>query len=95
VTRKETFTRLKKMVTELREKAEPDCVIYLVGNKYDLVAVNPDARQVSYEEAKLWASEEKMNFMEASAATGHKVNDAFENLAERIIIYNYKRISCL
>jgi Ras-related protein Rab-11A len=67
---------------ELREKAEPDCAMFLVGNKYDLVIDNPNLRQVSMEEAKQWASKEKMHFMETSALLGYKVVDAFELLAE-------------
>jgi hypothetical protein len=56
--------------------------MFLVGNKYDLVIDNPNLRQVSTEEAKQWASKEKMHFIETSAKLGYKVVEAFELLAE-------------
>jgi hypothetical protein len=37
---------------ELRASAEPECVIYLVGNQVDRVEMNSDLRQVSYDSAK-------------------------------------------
>ena len=84
ITKRETFNKLKETIEELREKAEPDCAMFLVGNKYDLVIDNPNLRQVSMEEAKQWASKEKMHFMETSALLGYKVTEAFELLAECI-----------
>ena len=79
--------KLKETIEVLREKAEPDCVMFLIGNKYDLVIDNPNLRQVTVEEAKQWASKEKMNFMETSALLGYKVTEAFELLAECIFLH--------
>ena len=42
---------------ELRASAEPDCVIYLVGNQVDRVEMNPALRQVPKEEAKRFADQ--------------------------------------
>ena len=37
VTKKDTFFHVKKWLEELKDHAEPDIVIVLVGNKVDLV----------------------------------------------------------
>jgi hypothetical protein len=38
-----------KWMEELRASAEPECVIYLVGNQVDRVDMNPALRQVTRE----------------------------------------------
>ena len=65
-------------MTDIRQIAEPDCVILLVGNKNDL----QDQRQVEMDEAKRFATENKMYFIETSALTKYKVTEAFEQLFE-------------
>jgi GTPase SAR1 family protein len=51
VTKKETFQHVQKWLTELKDHAEPDIVVVLVGNKLDLVEENSEERKVSVEEA--------------------------------------------
>ena len=67
---------------DLRQYCEPDIVIYLVGNKVDIVESNPSARQVSHEEGKVFAKENKLQFIETSAFSNYRVTEAFENLLE-------------
>ncbi len=52
VTKLDTFRNAQKWMEELRASAEPECVIYLVGNQVDRVEMNSDLRQVSYDSAK-------------------------------------------
>jgi len=40
LTRKESFYAAYKFIQNLRELADPGCLIFLVGNKYDLVQEN-------------------------------------------------------
>jgi GTPase SAR1 family protein len=82
VTRKETFVAVQRFLYDLRQNAEPDCVVYLVGNKVDLVNDNESARQVSIDEAKQFANENRLYFIETSAYSNYKVTEAFENLLE-------------
>ena len=37
ITKKDTFSHVKKWLDELKDHAEPDIVVVLVGNKLDLV----------------------------------------------------------
>ena len=62
VTKKETFTHVKKWLDELKDHAEPDIVIVLVGNKIDLVKENPGSREVSEDEAQEFADKHKLLF---------------------------------
>ena len=48
-------------------------VIFLIGNKCDLEA----QRDVTYEEARQFADENGLMFVEASAKTGDGVEEAF------------------
>jgi small GTP-binding protein len=82
ITKRNTFEQCKLFVDEVRSIAEPDCVILLVGNKTDL----EDKREVSKDEGKKFSSENKMYFMETSAKSGEKVNEAFHHLFERKLI---------
>lgn len=84
LTRRQTFEVVQRFLVELRQYAEPDCVGYLVGNKTDLIETNPNSRQVQQSEAKAYAEENKLTYIETSALSSSSVTDAFENLVEGI-----------
>ncbi len=69
---------------ELKSNAEPDIVIMLVGNKFDLVETDPMARKVDREVARRFAADHDLMFEETSALSNHKVTAAFENLLQEI-----------
>ncbi len=73
---------MQRFLYELRQLAEPDCVGYLVGNKTDLVENNPSSRQVQQNEAKSFADENKLTYIETSALSSSSVTEAFERLVE-------------
>ena len=89
ITKKFTFTDIQRWLGELRQYAEPDCIVMLVGNKFDLIERNNRKREVTYEEAKAFAEENKLLFYETSALSSYKVNDCFEDLLQDI--YNERR----
>ena len=73
---------------EVKEHAEPDIVIMLVGNKLDICEKQPSERKVSYDRAEEFARENNIHFRETSAYTDHNVRDVFEVLVQEI--YNVK-----
>ena len=89
VTKRSTFDNVIKWYSDLRNIAEKECIITLVGNKVDLLDRNNRRREVSYEEGKKLAEMNNMRFFEASALTSVKVNDCFEDLLQEI--YNERR----
>ena len=60
--------------------SEKKCIVYLVGNKIDLV----NERQISKEEAEAFAQQENINYIETSAVKNMKVNEAFTSLLNDI-----------
>ena len=78
ITNKSTFEQCKNFLFDIKQIAEPDCVFLLVGNKIDL----EEQRQVEKNEAKNFATKNKMYYIETSAKNKYKVNEAFEKLFE-------------
>ena len=55
-------------------------MIALAGNKLDLA----DQRQVDTDEAKIYADENNILFVETSAKTNHMVNEMFKTIAVKL-----------
>lgn len=80
---------------DVREHADPHLTCILVGNKVDLCAEDTSSttasaapkrkREVSTDEAELWAKEEGLLFVEASAKSGENVEEAFERATRDIL----------
>jgi Rab family protein len=84
ITKQSTFQNCLKWMEELRQNAEPDIVIMLVGNKVDLIEKDPQTRQVFYDAAHEFARQHGLFFKEASAVTSYNVKDIFELLLQEI-----------
>eukprot|EP00252_Welwitschia_mirabilis_P002285 TRINITY_DN1219_c0_g1_i2.p1 TRINITY_DN1219_c0_g1~~TRINITY_DN1219_c0_g1_i2.p1 ORF type:complete len:201 (+),score=46.40 TRINITY_DN1219_c0_g1_i2:228-830(+) len=80
VTTPDSFTRAKKWVEELQRQANPNMVVALAGNKSDLI----EKIKVSSEEAKAYAQENGLFFMETSAKTAQNVNELFYEIGRRL-----------
>ena len=80
ISNKETFQKAQTWVKELQRQASPNIVIALAGNKLDLA----NKRAVSYEEAKQYADEHSLLFMETSAKTAANVMDIFTSIAKKL-----------
>ncbi|AOW07610.1 uncharacterized protein YALI1_F30852g [Yarrowia lipolytica] len=80
ITRPKTFANVQMWLGELRDQADEDIIIMLVGNKTDV-----GARQVEAEEARKWADENGLaGFIETSAKTGDQVLEAYQRVAQKI-----------
>lgn len=80
ITERESFEGAKSWVDELQKLHSPDCVIALVGNKDDLA----EHRAVDTEDARSYAQDNEIIFMEASAKTGHNVEELFYTIARKL-----------
>ncbi|RCH95757.1 Ras- protein Rab-2A [Rhizopus azygosporus] len=80
ITRRETFEHLSVWLEDVRQHANPNTVIMLIGNKSDLES----KRQVSREEAERFAQENGLFFLETSAKTANNIEEAFVKTAEEI-----------
>lgn len=93
ITRRQTFNSVTTWLNDLRQIAEENIVVILVGNKSDLATastVSGDAsvanqRQVTKDEAEEWCRNNRvMQYVETSAKSGEGVERAFLEVAERI-----------
>ncbi|KAK2033362.1 ras family protein [Colletotrichum zoysiae] len=85
LSRKQTFQHVTDWLNDLRQIAEPDIVVILVGNKADLTQDENNKREVTKEEAEEWAKRNGVfEYVETSAKSGENVEKAFMRVAERI-----------
>ena len=84
ITNETSYNNVQNWIKELKENADEDVVIMLVGTKLDIVLKNRSRRKVTREEAKIFADKHQMLFEETSSVQNHKVSDCFENLLQEI-----------
>lgn len=71
-----TYENVERWLRELRDHADQNIVIMLVGNKSDLRHL----RAVPTEEAKAFAQPNSLSFIETSALDSSNVETAFQNI---------------
>lgn len=81
ITRRETFTHVRKWLQEVRVNSSKNITMILIGNKKDL----EDRREVRFEEGESFARENGIMFLETSAKTAFKVVEAFTLSAQAIL----------
>ncbi|KAL3887271.1 hypothetical protein ACJMK2_027214 [Sinanodonta woodiana] len=80
-----TYENVDRWLKELRDHADNDVVIMLVGNKSDLQHL----REVPTDEAKAFAEKNNLSFIETSALDSTNVDTAFRHIFRE----SYKKIS--
>lgn len=80
ISKRSSYENVTRWLKELRDHADQNIVIMLVGNKKDLRHM----RQVPTEEAKELCKQEKLFFIETSALADSNVSTAFETILEEI-----------
>ena len=81
VTNKQSYENVKNWLTQIKEEANPNVIIYLAGNKID---VEEDQRVITTEDGQKIADEYKLPFKETSTKNGINVNEIFQELVEKI-----------
>ena len=76
ITKRDTFQNCERWLRDLRQHAEPSIVCMLVGNKCDL----RHQQQVDVEDAKDFAEDNNLAFIETSAMESTNVSLAFETI---------------
>lgn len=80
ISKQVTFENVERWLKELRDHAEPNIVIMLVGNKSDL----RHKRAVSTETAMAFAENNNLAFIETSALDSTGVEEAFRQILTEI-----------
>lgn len=80
ISKHQTFENVDRWLTELREHADSNIVIMLVGNKSDLKHL----RAVSTEESIQYAANQGLSFIETSALDASNVELAFQRILTEI-----------
>ncbi|XP_068647253.1 ras-related protein RABA2a [Aristolochia californica] len=80
VTKPTTFENVSRWLKELRDHADSNIVIMLIGNKTDLKHL----RAVATEDAQSYAEKEGLSFIETSALEAINVEKAFQTILGEI-----------
>ena len=80
VTKQSSFQSIRDWIQDIREEVSQKAIIFLIGNKIDLV----DKRKISKEKGIELAEEYKLPFFEASAKSGENVDEVFKALYKKI-----------
>lgn len=80
ISKQVTFENVERWLNELRDHADSNIVIMLVGNKSDLRHL----RAVSTEEAAQFAEKHNLSFIETSALESTNVEEAFQQILTEI-----------
>lgn len=90
ITKRQSFDHIPRWLEELRNHADKNIVIILIGNKSDL----ENQRQVPTEDAKEFAEKEGLFFLETSALEATNVETAFMTVLTEIFnIINKKNLA--
>ncbi|XP_051132703.1 ras-related protein RABA2a [Andrographis paniculata] len=80
VTKPTTFENVSRWLKELRDHADSNIVIMLIGNKTDLKHL----RAVASEDAQTFSEKEGLSFIETSALEATNVEKAFQTILSEI-----------
>ncbi len=83
ITQHGTYESVSRWLSEVREHADSNIIVMLVGNKSDLRHL----RSIHTEEAKGFAEENGLMFIETSALDATNVDIAFTNLLTEVRYY--------
>lgn len=93
LTNSSSLNHLTNWIKDLKAHADLNCVIILVGNKYDKLKEFDNQKEMETENeikinsllSSLSNENGQILFFKASALTGENVNEIFEKLAEKVV----------
>ena len=85
LTDKNTFNVVKKKYNKIISIKGKNIPVILIGNKKDL----ENEREVQFEEAKKYANEKNIEYIETSAITGEKCHEAFLEIVKKVYLNKY------
>ena len=80
ITKRQTFDNIQRWLRELRDHADSNIVIMMAGNKSDLKHL----RAVQEEDARVFAEQEGLSFLETSALEAVNIEKAFQTILTEI-----------
>lgn len=80
MTNKTSFENLGQWIRSFQDVAGENALVYIVANKSDLTS----AIQISFNEAKAFASQQNFEVYETSALTGKNIQKMFSDLAKKL-----------
>lgn len=83
ITDEKTFHKINHWSNEIRQHAQKNVSLILVGNKAD-----KQGRQVTFEQGQNLANELKVDYIETSALEGKNINLMFEMLVKEVLKNN-------
>ena len=81
ITSLSSFVSAEGWIKRLKELANPEAEIFLIGSKCDL----EEKRQVEKERAEIMADEQNISYFEVSALTGINVQTIFTQIGARVL----------
>lgn len=87
ISKKQSFESINRWLKELRDHADPNIVIMMVGNKKDLDRL----RAITTKDAEDYAKTNTLKFIETSALDSSNVEEAFKGLLTEIFHSMNKR----
>ena len=85
LTDKNTFNVVKNKYNKIISIKGKNIPVILIGNKKDL----ENEREVQFEEAKKYANEKNIEYIETSAITGEKCHEAFLEIVKKVYLNKY------
>eukprot|EP00470_Lotharella_oceanica_P016312 CAMPEP_0170198520 /NCGR_PEP_ID=MMETSP0040_2-20121228/68819_1 /TAXON_ID=641309 /ORGANISM="Lotharella oceanica, Strain CCMP622" /LENGTH=226 /DNA_ID=CAMNT_0010448521 /DNA_START=316 /DNA_END=996 /DNA_ORIENTATION=- len=82
ITNRASFTGIQKWVDKVKQEADPNCAMLIVGNKLDLVEGRSKSELVELSEVQKYAEPLGAKVIEVSAKTGHNISKIFEQVVE-------------
>ena len=84
ITDKKSFLSITEWLKQIEKHAKENVFKFLVGNKSDLA----EERKVTFEEAKEYADEHELPYIETSAKEGININELFESSIKSFLSSN-------